>query len=50
MLYKMYVPICASAHVVSSSKMMSIVPTGIRLLSTEIRIVLTFFGLTQRGS
>ena len=48
MLYKMCVPICASAHVVSSSKVMSIVLTRIRLLSIEIRIVLTLFGLTHR--
>ena len=49
-LYKMCVPICPSAHVVSSSKVMSdeYCPTEIGLLNTEIRIVLTLFGLTQR--
>ena len=52
MLYKMCVPIWASAHVASSSKVMSdeYRSPGIRLLSTEIRIVLTLFRLTQRGS
>ena len=48
MLYKMCVPICVSAHVVSSSKVMSTVPTIIMLLIIEIRIVLTLFGLIQR--
>ena len=50
MLYKMCVPICTSACIVSSSKVMSdeYRSQGIRLLITEIRIVLTLFGLTQR--
>ena len=50
MLYKMCVPICASALIVSSSKVMSdeYRPTRMRLLIIEIRIVLTLFGLTPR--
>ena len=48
----MCVPICASACVVSSNKVMSDEshPMRIRLLSIEIKIVLTLFGLTQKGS
>ena len=50
MLYKMSVPICGSVHIILSSKVMSdeYHPTRIRLPITEIRIVLTLFGLTPR--